>query len=130
MIYSDDAIIARDGDSWSYFKLIVDPSSEESEQAIKYSGFSGVQSLWTVTSPESGYAVVAYSSIVSRGDFKMVLVDPDGYVQTIFEGNADAEKTIPLFPGTNRIKIVGRQANGSVTVKIAADSGTEIRKIF
>lgn len=127
-IYDDDAKIAAEGDSYT-FKNRVGSADEETKIDLAYDGFSGSNSIWTVEFAEFGTLTLEYESIVSAGDFKVVLVGPKEQVNTLFEGTQLSAKTADLEAGKYTVKLVGREANGTIKLSLKVDGNATVTKL-
>ncbi len=119
-IYTDDAKIAAQGDSYTYQNRL--GSVDTADQLdLEYQGFSGSDTIWSLEVNADSPLEVTCDSRVSSGDFKAVLVTPEKTVEVICEGTQAGEKTFDLKAGSYALKLVGRQASGEV--KIALNPG-------
>lgn len=122
-IYGDDVKIAAEGDSYTFTNR-VGSADDDAKLDLAYDGFSGSNSIWTVDFAEFGTLTVEYESNVTRGDFKVVLVGPETQVITLFEGTELSGTTADLTAGKYTIKLVGREASGTVkmTLEVAGNA--------
>lgn len=127
-IYDDDAKIAAEGDSYTFTNR-VGSADEETKIDLAYDGFSGSNSIWTVEFAEFGTLTVEYESIVSAGDFKVVLVGPETQVLKIFEGTELSAKTADLAAGKYTLKLVGRGASGTIKLNLKLDGNATVKKL-
>lgn len=127
-IYADDAMIAAEGDSYTFTNR-VGGVNEDDTLDLTYSGFTGSNSIWTVEFAESGTLTLQYQSTVKAGDFKVVLVGPEKQVMTLFEGTQAGEKTADLPAGNYTLKLVGREASGSVNLVLEVVGSAVVTKL-
>ena len=127
-IYADDAKIAAEGDSYTFTNR-VGGADEDDTLDLTYSGFTGSNSVWTVEFAESGTLTLQYQSTVKAGDFKVVLVGPEAQVLTLFEGTQAGEKTADLTAGKYTLKLVGREASGSVNLVLEVVGNATVTKL-
>lgn len=95
---------------------------------IKYSGFYGTDTVWTLESKQEGEVAFEYNSIVISGDFKAVVINPKNEVDTILTGNKQGNKTLKLENGKYIFKIVGRNAKGEATISVNGNQNVKIVK--
>lgn len=127
-IYENDAKIAAEGDSYTFTNRVGN-SDEESILDLTYDGFTGSNSVWTVEFAEFGTLTLQYQSTVKAGDFKVVLVGPETQVLTLFEGTQWSEKTADLTAGKYTLKLVGREASGSVNLVLEVVGNATVTKL-
>ena len=60
---------------------------------MKYSGFSGDDTIWILNSHKDGEITFNYDSTVNSGDFKVVLINPQKGIENILEGTEQGNKT-------------------------------------
>ncbi len=117
-IYNDDVAIASINDT-----CIMGSSSSTrigNEFTLDYDSFNGTRTIFYLHSKGAGALEIEYAASMKKGQFKLVLVSPEGLVTTVFEGSDEGTKTIDLSDGNNRIKLVGYGASGKFqfTLKI------------
>lgn len=124
-MYDDNEKIVQEGDSYTYINRIGTGNSDDKID-VKYSGFYGIDTIWSLELKEDGEITFNYDSTVNSGDFKAVLINPQKEIENIFEGTDQGEKTIKLTKGKYRFKIVGRKAEGKVKISINKNQNVEI----
>lgn len=122
-IYDDNSRIIEDGDSYSYVGRNGYVTSND--MLLTYN-MSGMETLWDVKASCGSALNVDYSSLLIYGRCKLVLIDPNGSVTTIFEGDGSGKKSLCLKKGTYRIKLVGQGAKGQVDVKVKPSEGVRV----
>lgn len=81
--------------------------------SLTVSKFNGRETLWKETIEENRNIDIDFSFHLSKGQAKVVHIDPDGNVTTVMECSPDAvtdgftAKSVALKSGQNRLKIVG-----------------------
>lgn len=123
-IYSDNSKIAKEADSYTFNNRI--GSTNKNETNIEFSAFTGMETIWIIEVKEEGSVSVNYESKIENGDFKTVLISPNGVLTNIFEQSKSGTSTLNLQKGKNRIKIVGNDAKGEVTLLIKIDEDMQI----
>lgn len=124
-MYDNADEIARQGDSYTYKNRSCDRKSED-KMLLTYGSFSGTDTIWVIDSQENGEFTVDYDSTVHSGNLKAVLAYPDTKeVDTVFEGTEQNKKTIKLKKGECRMKLVGKEAGGELTLSISGDKNIE-----
>ena len=130
-LYDNNRRIAGQGNT--YNKVNYKQSQKDNTYKISCEVFEGMDTLWSYNASEDMEMKMTYSLEVEGGKAKLVLISPDGELQTITEiicdedgyessgssrssatGEADesnegeaAEVTLQLKEGNNRIKLIG-----------------------
>ena len=114
-IYHDDTLIARSYDSELYIMHI--SQTKDGARIESFDSFTGADTCkkFTVGRTEEtlSYAVTA---AIDAGEWKLVLVAPDGTVTTLLEGSGETEGELTLTKGKWRIKSVGLACEGEFTL--------------
>lgn len=116
-IYNNNNKIVQDWDSYKYSSRTCTGNYKD-ETNIKYSGFSGDDTIFILQLKEDGEVTFNFDSIVNSGDFKAVLINPQKEMGNILEGTESGNKTIKLVKGKYRFKIIGRNAKGEISISI------------
>lgn len=122
-IYDDKDKIVSSIDSYTYINRVGSSKNRETELSFK---LTGVETLWTIKSDINTNIDIDYSSNIDSGDLKLVMVSPEDNIIKIFEGSDNGTISVPIIKGKNRIRIVGRDAKGSITIEILADENLKI----
>lgn len=128
-IYNDNNKIVQEGDSFSY-RTRTDKEDSNDKIDVKYSDFSGTETIWALESKEDGEIIFKYNSTVNSGDFKAVLINPKKEIEIILTGNQQGDKVVKLTKGKYIFKIVGRNAKGETKISINKNQNVEITKII
>ncbi len=130
-LYDNNRRIAGQGNT--YNKVNYKQSQKDNTYKISCEVFEGMDTIWTYNASEDMEMKMTYSLEVEGGKAKLVLISPNGELQTIAEiisdedgyessessrssttGEADednegetADVTLQLREGNNRIKLVG-----------------------
>lgn len=123
-IYENNDKIISVADSYSYRNRIGKSENKRTELSFK---LTGMETLWAIKSDYDTDVLVEYSSQIEKGKLKLVLIHPDHSIETIFEGSGENTVNVPVKTGTNRLKIVGKNATGKIDFKI--QTSEEIRVI-
>lgn len=127
-IYEDDTKIAAKADSRSFSHRL--GSTSDNQSKITYDGFTGAETIWNIESESDGSITIEYNSQVDKGDFKLVIIDPQNKVENIFEYSGEGTEIIDIKKGKSRIKIVGKESKGEFSLKINKyNDGIVIRKV-
>ncbi len=124
-IFNEESKIIKSGDSHSYKDRI--GSVREDEIDIKFSSFSGTDTIWKVLVEEDVDIVLDFKSVIDKGEFKVVLITPNDEIVNIINGTEERRQTILLKKGTNRIKLVGKEAKGEIKMNIDGDSNIKVK---
>ena len=123
-IYENDDRIISVADSYSYRNRIGENKNKRTELSFK---LTGMETLWAIKSDYDTNILIEYASQIEKGKLKLVLIHPDDTIKTIFKGSGENIVNIPVKKGTNRIKIVGKNATGKIDFEI--QTSEEIRVI-
>lgn len=124
---SNDDKIVKDSDSHTY--LVRHGKSKGNETDIKFTSFSGTDTIFKITSDTETAIVFNFESIVDKGDFKVVLITPEDEIVEIVNGEQGGSETIQLKEGKSRVKLVGRKAKGQIKMNIEAGEDIKIKAI-
>lgn len=127
-IYNDNNKISEHSDNYTFENKIGARISSNNIN-IKYSGFSGMNTIWALDVKEDSEIVFNFDSIVDMGEFKVVLINTQRKIENILEGNEEGNKTIKLGKGKYTVKIVGRKAAGKINLSISKDQNVDIIRI-
>ena len=127
-IYNNNDKIVEYDYRYNYINKIGEGKKPDDEIDIKYSGFSGIDTIWILESKEESEITFNYDSTVNSGDFKAVLINPQKEVKNILEGTEQGSKTIKLAKGKYKFKLVGRNAEGKINITIDENKNIEISK--
>ena len=109
--YENEEKIAQDADHYSKERSV--SRSMEGEFTLTVSKFDGRETLWKETWKEDKEIEIGISLHISKGQVKIVHIDPEDNVATLLECTpetaADEFRTEKLIfkSGQNRLKIVG-----------------------
>lgn len=126
-IFDDEEKIISDGDSYTYKQRIGNNSKDKLD--IKYTSFSGMETIYKITTKEESEITFDFESEVEKGDFKAVLIMPDDQVINIINGAQEGNETLQLKEGTSRLKLVGSKAKGHIKINIKPSKDIEIKKV-
>ncbi|MEA5017195.1 MAG: hypothetical protein VB009_00580 [Erysipelotrichaceae bacterium] len=111
-IYYDDSKIAKQGDSYSYIKvvrLVVNSSVE-----IKFNSFTGKNSIYKIEAAETDTISLYVKVKQESGNLKICLVDSNANVITLWENASDETLTFTVNAGENTIIMVGDDAKAEI----------------
>jgi hypothetical protein len=126
-IYDDDSKIASQADSYNFRSRSGNTSNEKTE--VKFGAFYGADTLWTINANKDSVLTVEYDVKLEKGDFKVVLIDPDNKIIAIVSGQKAGEQEVKVKSGNSRIKIVGKNAKGQVKINITGNKDLKIKRI-
>lgn len=113
-IYDDDAKIARQGDSYTFGNRL--GSIKETSLELEFSGFYGKQTVKEFQVETQHVVKLKITIKLTSGKFKVCLIDADDKVTILAEGRSEGTYDVPLKEGRNAIAIVGKNANGEVSM--------------
>ncbi|WP_062197064.1 hypothetical protein [Massilibacterium senegalense] len=113
-IYNNDEKIIQQADSYTYTKRI--STTRNNETKMRFQSFAGMETIYREKDAKS--VIFEYDVTIQKGDFKIVLVTPEKKVVTLVEGSEKGSETIKLKNGENKIKIVGKDAKGTINYSV------------
>jgi len=126
-IFDDNAAIIQDGDSYTFVNRTGSTDSDEAI-ALTYTGFSGLQTIWTMEVSATSEVDFEFNSTVDSGDFTVVLVTPEKAVVTLLTGTQQGTATQELTPGKYAVKLVGRNADGQLRLSLTPGLNVSLSK--
>lgn len=129
-VYSDESKISSENNSYSLNDLKQTVCEQEYTGQIE---FEGMDTIWKFKVESESEVEISYSLSVTKGSAKLILINPDGELETIVESNKIVEgdnlvsTTLVLKKGENRIKLVGRD-NAQIDIRFKVSDG-ELYKV-
>lgn len=129
-LYSDESKISSNNNSYSLNDIKQTVSKQEYTGQIE---FSGMDTIWRFNAESESEVKISYSLSVTNGIAKLILINPNGELETIVESNEIVEgddlvsTTLVLKKGQNRIKLVGKD-NAQIDLQFKVSDG-EIYKV-
>lgn len=123
-MYNNNDEIAQEDNNYTYRTCRNNMNNNEIE--VKYSGFSGIETICFLEASEDTEITFNYDSTVDNGKFKAVLINPKNEVENIVEGTEQNSKTIKLTKGKYSLKNVGANADGKIKIYIGGSSDVKI----
>lgn len=129
-IYTNNEQIAEEGDTYSYLSRIGSKDSIEKTNQInlQFSKFYGTDTLYNIVSKGKQKLVFNFTSEITTGKFKAVLITPAEEVLVIFEGSDEGTRIIDIDEGKYIFKIVGQGAKGKIQIDIEENINIELEK--
>ena len=124
-IYSNERKISSKTNS---FNLRITQQSVNEEGYEGEIQFEGVDTIWKCISDSESEVDVSYLLSLTKGMAKLVLIKPDGEVETIVESEKEVDRNniistkIALEKGENIIKLVGKN-DAQIYLKLKVPSG-------
>lgn len=125
--YNDNSKIEQNREDYTFIDRSRSMNSNNKIDC-KYSGFSGIWTIWILNVKEDSDVTINYDSKVNSGDCKLVLVKPETDIQNIVEGTGQGNKSTRLTKGEYRIKSVGKNAEGEINLSINENENIETTK--
>lgn len=110
-LFDKDDEIVKQGDSYTYQSRL--GTVTENTANLSFKSFSGAETIFTFEDLQ--ILNIELSFEVSKGRFKVVLIDPNDEITII-----DDSVVINLLEGEYRIKIVGEDATGNIDMTISS----------
>lgn len=103
--YEDEDFIVQQGDSYSYLTCLGNLSD------LEIRGYSGTQTIFAYNGVSTLETSVSYQ--INMGKIKVVLIDPNNEITEL-----NGEQIFSLSGGLYRIKIIGDNAYGNLSINI------------
>ncbi len=123
-IFNDEERLMDSGDSYTFAGKSGDVTEEEAY--IKFSGFSGLHTIWHLNTASDVTTKISIRGNADRGKFKIIQVNGNSEIHTLWEGEGDEEIELYLPKGSGAIKWVGQKASGKVTMQLEPQQGLEV----
>ncbi|MDP3386748.1 MAG: hypothetical protein Q8S24_05910 [Eubacteriales bacterium] len=112
----NDRYVLRDNDSYRFTFRQSRRSPESCDMSFRL--FYGVYTVYDLDVKENDTVHIDFESVSTSGQFKTVIVTPENEIVTLTEGNGKGRLSLDLTKGTYKIKIVGKDAQGSVAINL------------
>lgn len=122
-IYKDEKAQLKQGDSYTFGNKLGE--IQDGKTNISFTGFTGLYSLWDVTSSVEQTVTLKITGSIQKGDFKIIAVTPDHKIIKIWEDEGDSDISLQVHPGTTVIKWVGKRASGKLNLELAPQTGIQ-----
>ncbi|MBZ4663606.1 MAG: hypothetical protein JG776_1321 [Caloramator sp.] len=125
-LYDDDKKIVSDGDSYTYG--LRSGMTVNNKTTIKFGRFTGMETIYYVEAKKNSKIKIDFNAKIKTGHFKVVFIDANNNITKILEGTLEGSVDLDVLKGTGRIKFVGRDAAGEISLKIYPADDVEIIK--
>jgi len=85
-----------------------------------------MDTIWKLETSQDTSVNIEYTSEISSGKFKVVLINPDDEVINILEQSTSGNRDVNLINGKSRIKIVGNNARGKLQLSISSNKDVKL----
>ena len=126
-MFTDDSLVAEEEDSFCNGPANWNRSNSFSH---KTTDFTGADTVWFGTFSPNEIITIEYSATVSKGDFKIVLVNSsDGVIETLWHSDDPVSEKqnfmhVVQQEGWYRIKIVGVHTNSKFDISVDTAQAT------
>lgn len=117
-IYENNKLIVAQGDTYSFVNK--QGKSEDNKTDLSFT-FEGTDTIWNIKADVDSQMSIDYDANIKSGDFKVVLIDPEDELEIILEGTSKGTKRFNLPKGESRIKMVGRDSEGHLTMTVSSE---------
>jgi len=115
--FDSDKYVVKQVDSFTYAERV--GRTVNSATDILFRSFSGTDTIVYIMAEAGDELILTYNSIISEGEFRIVLISPINDVSNILIHSEKGEKSFILEEGVSRIKFVGRESSGSVNLVLS-----------
>ena len=126
-IYDDDTKIAAKADSYSFVKRT--GKFYDDTLSIRFSSFTGKQTLWEMNAKEDGEVSLDYRVTLTSGKFKICFITAEKEVITLTEATRSGTKSLSALKGKSYLSIVGNGADGSLEMKLTPQDGVTLKEM-
>jgi cell division protein YceG involved in septum cleavage len=124
-IFDNQVRLMESADSYTFTKKTGDITNEQG--VANFSGFSGVYTVWNLTSAYDVTTNLTISGKIERGNFKLIQITSDHQLVTLWEGGEDKDISISIPEGNSAIKWVGQNSAGHVSIQLEQLEGLEVQ---
>lgn len=128
-VYTNNDRLVQQSDTFSYSNS-EKKSRSEKELSLEFIMFSGVNTLWEVSSDTEQELKIDIDQQISDGKFKIIVVSHDNEnnkINVLSEGSQAETASITLKPTTEyRIKIVGSKAKGNIKMELSSEQDVHL----
>lgn len=112
------------GDSYSFVNSESEITAESAD--CKFSRFSGIYTVWEITSTAEAETKLRISGSTKADKFKIIQVDENKELTVLWEGGEEKELDLKLPQGKSAIKFVGNKGSGKVHMDLEPQTGMEV----
>ncbi|MFC3748318.1 hypothetical protein [Paenibacillus sp. GCM10012306] len=123
-IFNDNKRLMDSGDSYTFSSKTGKITEDHAE--IKFSGFSGVYTVWSITSDADVTTKININGNAKDDKFKIIQVNEYKELITLWNGEGATELTISIPKGSSAIKWAGKHASGKVMMELETKSEMKI----
>ncbi|MFF2017416.1 hypothetical protein [Paenibacillus sp. NPDC058177] len=119
-IFNDNQRLMDSGDSYTFGSKTGKITEDHAE--IKFSGFSGVYTVWSIMSDADVTTKINISGNAKNDKFKIIQVNENKELITLWKGEGATELTVSIPKGGSSIKWAGKHASGKVVMQLETNS--------
>lgn len=123
-VYTNNDRLVQQSDTFSYTNS-AKKSRSEKELSLEFNTFTGVNTLWMVSSDTEQELKIDIDQQINDGKFKTIVVSDDKEtreINVLNEGSQAKSASISIEPNTEYyIKIVGSQAKGNIKMELSSE---------
>lgn len=128
-IYDLDELQLEVADSYTYSLRDDETENVVNQLDLSFRGFIGRDTIWTLDVTQSTDIEITYISELRSGQFKVILITPDNEIHSILTMSDQGSDTVTFPAGKYSIKLIGKNAFGSLQMNIENVQGVTITKI-
>ena len=129
LIYDNDALQIEVADSYTYSLRDDESENDVNQIDLSFRGFIGRDTIWTLVVSETTEIDITYISEIRSGDFKVILITPEQEIHSVLSMSDQGTETVSFPVGTYYIKLIGKNAFGSISMNIENVQGVTITKL-
>ncbi|QSF44230.1 hypothetical protein [Paenibacillus tianjinensis] len=120
-LFNNENRLLESGDSFTFENKVGEISSKEAD--FKFSGFSGVFTVWKINSQNNETITIKIEGSINRGKFKLIQTTEDHQLSTIWIGDKEGNITLEIPKGKSALKWVGKKAAGKIKLQFDPPQG-------
>ena len=121
-LFENPELLTENRDHAEYELLTI--HREEHKHIRFFQGFNGVETIFELEADHIGFVSVNALGSLRDGDYKVVVVMPDGKVHVLMENDQRSEAVVALKEGVSKLKFVGLDAKGTLSLEVEVHGGS------
>ena len=129
LIYDSEELQMEVADSYTYSLRDDESENVVNQIDLSFRGFIGRDTIWTLVVSENTEIDLTYSSEIRSGQFKVILITPENEIHSVLSMSDQGSDTVSFPQGTYYIKLIGKNAFGSISMNVENVQNVTITKL-
>ena len=114
-------------DNSSYSERLARAVNNHSD--ISFSVFNGIDTITLLNTGDGDELEIEFTSKINKGNFKLVFISPDDEIIVLLNQSQNGIKKLIPGKGVSRIKIMGKDASGILSLSINGHKDIEFQRL-